>query len=166
MAYVLRFDIPEFKGMSESLEIELVCSSGVGENAQLRYALCTSDANRGLYQNTQGNVSDSNQIATGTVTFSGMSSNVVKRSFKVPTTKVKAGIWYLFLWAYNETGLSIRAVNSDWGNHSVTLNYNIGVVRIKTASGVKQYAVYAITASGARQMIPYIKTAGGIRPGG
>ena len=166
LPYILRFEIPAFEGVSEALEVALVCNSGVGETVQLRYALCSSDTNKEKYLNTSGAVSDDNQIATGVAVFSGMSTDVVTRSFQVPTTKLKAGTWYLILWAYNETGLSIRAVKSDWGSHSVALGYNIGIARIRTASGVKQNAVYAKTLSGIKQMTPYIQTAAGIKPGG
>lgn len=166
-ATILRFDIPAFVGLSEALEASIICAIGVGAEVTLRWALCTSDANKANYLNTKATVTDSYQIASGTAAFSGMSSTVVTRTIKCPTTKIKGGnTYYLFLWAYNETGISIQPATSGYGDHAVSLGYNIGALRVKTSDGVKLHAVYVKTASGVQQMIPYVMTASGPKPGG
>lgn len=163
-AALLRFSIPSFTGLSEALNVTLVCKQGVGSDVTLRWAICTSDANKSLYENTKAAVSDSYQIASGTVTVSDMSTSTVTRTLTLATTKITGGkTYYLFLWGYNSTGLSIWGVSTAYGDHSITLGYNVGVVRIKTSSGVKMYAVY----NGAKQqLIPYVMTSSGAKPCG
>lgn len=165
-AYALRFDVPAFAGVSEELDVALVCRIGKGTDVTLRWALCTSDANRGLYAGTTAEVADSNQIAAGTVTIRGVSTAVTTKSFQLPVTKITGGgTYYLILWAYNATGLGIRAVSSSNGSHSVSLGYNVGVLRVKTAKDVKMYGIYVKLNGEVKQCIPYIKTPSGLKPG-
>lgn len=160
---ILRFDVPAFAGVSESLDVALISYIGMGADVTLRWALCTSDANRELYMKTTEEVADDNQIGSGTVTIPDVTSTSVARKFQVPATKIKGGnTYYLFLWAYNQTGLSIRAASSDWGEHSVSIGYNLGVFRLKD----KRHMVYVKLGGVARQMITYVKMPSGLRPGG
>lgn len=160
---ILRFDVPAFVGVSEGLDLGIVMTVGLGSEAVLRYAVCTSDANREAYMNTSGAVADENQIDAGTITFSGLTSDVVKKTAAIKTTKIKGGsTYYLFLWAYGDTGVSIKSVTGAYGDHSVSIGYNLGVVRLKN----KRYMVFVKLGGVARQMIPYVKTPSGLRPGG
>ena len=160
---VLRFDVPAFSGLSEAVDVALISYTGLGTDVTLRWALCTSDANRELYMKTTEEVADSYQVGSGTISIPDVTSTSEARKFQVPTTKIKGGnTYYLFLWAYNQTGLSIRAASSGWGEHSVSVGYNLGVVRLKD----KRYMVYVKLGGVARQMIPYVKTPSGLRPGG
>ncbi len=158
---ILRFTVPDFSGASEALRVGMAMSSGVGENVTLRWALCSSDANRDLYKNTTEEVTDKNRVDGGTVRFEGLSNDVETRSFSLPTKKLKAGTWYLILWAAENTGISLKYISSAWGGYSVSLDYNSGCVRIQTADGVKRFSVY----NGERKRLrPYIKTESGIKP--
>ncbi len=162
----LRFDIPAFGGVSEALDVALVCRIGNGTDVTLRWALCTSDENRGLYVGTTAEVADGNQIASGTVEINDVGTAVTTKSFQLPVTKISGGgTYYLFLWAYNDTGLGIRAVSSSNGSHSISLSYNIGVLRVKTAEGVKMYGVFVKQKGTVKQLIPYVKTQSGVKPG-
>lgn len=165
--YILRFYVPAFSGVSEGLTAGLYMSSGMGSNVTLRYALCTSDANRNKYLSTTAAVTDTNQIATGTVSISNVTSDVAKKEINFKTGNIKGGrTYYLILWAAGDTGVSIKQFNSAWGNHSVTVGYNIGVVRLKVNGQVKSYMVFVKVSGALKQMIPYVKTASGIKPGG
>lgn len=160
---VLRFDVPAFSGASEVLDVALISYTGLGTDVTLRWALCTSDANRELYTKTTAEVTDNNQIGSGAVTIPDVTSTSEARKFQVPATKIKGGnTYYLFLWAYNQTGLSIRAASSGWGDHSVSIGYNLGVFRLKD----KRHMAYVKLGGVARQMITYVKTPSGLRPGG
>jgi len=158
---ILRFTVPAFSGLSEALKVGLVMRDGMGDDVTLRWALCTSDANRDDYKNTADQVADENQADTGTVFFKDMTEYIGTRNFELPTKCLKPGTWYLILWAAGSTGVSLREVSGSWGEHSVSLDYKSGGARIRTAEGVKMFGVY----SGAKKfLIPYIKTESGIKP--
>lgn len=165
-AYALRFDVPAFAGASEALDVALVCRIGKGTDVTLRWALCTSDENRSLYVGTTGEVEDANQIAAGTVTILSVSTAVTTKSFQLPVTKITdGGTYYLILWAYNATGLGIRAVSSSNGSHSVSLGYNVGGFRVKTPEGVKLYGVVLKRGGEVKRCGLIIKTPSGVKPG-
>ena len=101
-AYIIKFTTPTFSGISENITLNLYSSIGVGTNATLRYAICSSDSNKDSYLNVNGAVNDSNQISTGTVTFSDMTSNIVEKSVSIPTISLLPNTdYYLILWNYN-----------------------------------------------------------------
>ena len=158
---ILRFTVPDFSGSSGALRVGLVMNMGIGENAALRWALCSSDANRERYLNTAEEVADENQVDGGIVSLAGLSSDTKMRSFSLPTKKLKGGTWYLILWAAESTGISLKAVSSDWGDHSISLDYNSGCVHIRTADGAKRFSLYNRER---KRLIPYIKTESGVKP--
>lgn len=165
-ACVLRFDIPAFAGVSETLDVALVCRSGGWANVTFRWAICTSDAHRELYNMTRAEVADENQFASGTATFTDLSNNVETKHFQLPTKHIQGGrTYYLFLWGYNDSGLYLWSVSSNYGNHSITLEYQVGGVRVKTAEGVKMFGVFLKQDGEVKQVIPYIKTPSGVKPG-
>lgn len=158
---ILRFTVPAFSGASEALRVGLVMDMGIGENAALRWALCSSDANRERYLNTAEEVADENRVDGGVVSLAGLSSGTEMRSFSLPTRKLKSGTWYLILWAAESTGISLKAVSSAWGDHSISLEYGGGCARIQTADGAKRFGLY----NGERKrLLLYIKTESGFRP--
>lgn len=163
---ILRFDVPAFVGVSEALDVALVSYLGLGADVTLRWALCTSDSNRELYTKTTAEVADSNQIGSGTVTIPDVTSTVMARNLHIPATKIKGGnTYYLFLWAYNDTGLAIRAVSSGWGDHGVSIGYNLGLLQVKVAGQVKAFAPYVVISGQARRTILYVKLGGKLQIG-
>lgn len=157
--YALKFTVPVFTGVSSAVVFSLSMYSGYRNGSKspavdLRWALCTSDANINSY-NTAGTVSDPNQIAsgTGTVTFDGLNSatSTIKK-LTVPTTALKpGGSYFLILWGNNSGGYSgdTAAMNAA-SKHSAILEYNSGVVRIGDLTAI----AYRDTGTGWEVLIP------------
>lgn len=160
---ILKFTVPEFTGVSTQVEFTLYVGNGAGESPTLRWALCGSDENMELYRDTNSEVADSHQLATGTVTMENVETNHYQ-TITVKTSRLRSGgTYYLFLWGYAppEDAQWITVYTSD--NHTAVLSSMDGAVRLKTSGGVKLCAVY--NGSGKR-MIPYVKTKTGPRPAG
>lgn len=133
---VIKFTTPEFRGVSQQLEMGLYVYVGVGSEATVRYALCTSDANKGKYMKTTAAVADEYQIAAGTVSFEGLTTDVEKRSFTIETAKLEPDTtYYLFLWAAGQTGVSLQTPSSAWGEFTAEVTYISGAVMIPTEEG-------------------------------
>lgn len=158
---ILRFDAPAVPGKAKSLDLSLVMRKGINSDVTLRWALCTSDANRETYRSTTNTVADENQIASGTILMEGLTSTPEARTFQIPVQGIGKGTWYLILWAYEQGGIFLEPVSSDKGNYSVSIICTGGSLRIETADGVKAFGVY----NGERKrMTPYIETESGIKP--
>ena len=156
-AYVMKFTTPAFAGASESIDFNIWMYRGQGTDVTLRYAICSSDANKDLYRETSSAVTDSYKIKSGTVKLSGMSSTKECRTITVSTTGLEPSkTYYLMLWAYNQTGVELLEVNSAWGSYSVTLRYNGGVVWIDTGSKFEAYQCYIDNGTSWDLYIPYI----------
>lgn len=119
-----QFKTPSFAGKSTSADFHLYMSKGVGNTANLRYAICTSDANHSSYHGTTSAVTDSYQITSGTVSLSGLGSSPASFKINVPTSNLQSDTtYYLALWSSDGTGVSLQGVTSYAGTDSVTLNY-------------------------------------------
>ena len=135
--YALQFTVPVFTGVSSAVEFSLSMYSGYrngssSQSVNLRWALCTSDANIDSY-NTAGAVSDANQIVSGTVTFDGLSSSTSTiKTLAISTTALKSGVsYFLILWGDNSSGYSgDTATLNAASKHSAVLEYGSGVARI------------------------------------
>lgn len=153
----IKFTTPDFVGASESIEIGLIMRTGVGASATLRYAVCTSDANKAAYMSTTDDVTDENQIATGTVTFEDLKSDSQKRTFTIATSKIKPNAtYYLFLWASGKTGVSLDKTSGAGGDFTVIVSYNSGLVYIDNGSALEAYQCYIDNGSDWDLHIPYI----------
>lgn len=123
--YCLKFTTGELAAKSDSLRFSLLMTKGMGDTANLRYALCASDANKASYVGTAEAVADENQLATGTVTFEGMGTNPAAKEFTVATGELESNTTcYLFLWSADMTGVSIQAAT----NHTVTVTLADGTM--------------------------------------
>lgn len=163
-ATILRFDIPAIPDASKDLNVGIAVYNGLGANPTLRYAICTSDANRESYRSTTAAVSDPNQVAAGTITLNDVGSTAAKKEFSIQDVNLEGGkTYYLILWASEKTGVFISAVSSG---HFITVAYNGGTVRLKVNGEIKPYMVLAKVSGSTKQMIPYVKTASGIKPCG
>ena len=163
-AAILRFDAPYVPGASEALDLSLAVRKSGNSNVRLRWAVCTSDANKEKYRSTTNTVADKNQIASGTILLDNLTDKdtVYTRTFQIPVEGIGKGTWYLILWAYESSGAWLEPISTDKGSYGISVVCAAGgVVRVKTADGVKAFAVY----NGKRkQLIPYVKTASGIKP--
>lgn len=155
--YLLKFTIPEIIGVSDSVTFTLGMTKGLGDTPTLRYALCTSDSNKDYYTNTNGAVSEENQITSGTFTTEEVKAAVTYQKLTIPTKELKPGkTYYLFLWGYSEHSepgfVTVNATN----HHAVSLGYNSGLVYIDNGSGFTAYQVYIDNGTSWDLCIPYI----------
>lgn len=128
--YILKFTTPSFSGKSTSLAFKISILRGKrnGSNStavSLRYALCKSDAKYSSYDNTTAAVSDTNQITSGTINFTGLTSSYSAKTLTISTATLSAKTtYYLILWGNNSGGYSqdYCTINTS-ANHSVTLTY-------------------------------------------
>jgi hypothetical protein len=151
--YSLKFTMPEFAGASECLSVGIIASVGIGSTSNLRWALCTSDANNASYTSTTEAVTDEYQIASGMVTCENLNSSRKTYLVEIETTQLRSGeTYYLLMWASEKTGISVSAVSSGFGDHSASLDYNAGVVYIAGEA----YIAYVRDTSSWDLCIPHI----------
>lgn len=151
--YSLKFTLPTFTGKSASVKFSLAMLSGFrngtkSANVNLRWALCTSDANISKY-NTSGTVSDSNQIVSGTVTYSGLSSSVSYKELTVSTTALESGASYcLIFWGNNSGGyIGDTATMYAASKHSAVLT-SVDTYTLSISAGTGSNITVNRTASG------------------
>ena len=157
--YLLKFTTPAFSGDSVGLTFNLGVEKVAVNSGTLRYAICSSDANKFSYNNTTGAVSDSNAIKTGTFAYSNLTSNVNTVSFTVSTSGLKGGqTYYLFIWSYSTTSSSIIIHAIDSNNyHSISIEYNEGgYVYIANGSKFEAYEVWIANGTKFERYEPYI----------
>lgn len=158
---ILRFDAPSIPGAAKFLDIGMVISKVATASANVRWALCKSDANREKYLDTSTEVEDEHQIASGTIPFEDLTSALGLRSFQIPCKGIRKGTWYLILWASELKGIYIRSVISSAGNHSVSVSYTGGIVWIISESGLKPCGLYN---GEKKRLSPYLMTESGVKP--
>lgn len=123
--YVLKFAVGALPGTSVGVDVKLRMYQGIGTNATMRYALCTSDANKANYVGVSGAVEDVHQIAAGTVTFENLTKDRAVSSIIIDTDRIASNTeYYLFLWADGQTGITVEAVTNGWGDHAVAVRVN------------------------------------------
>ena len=164
--YWLKFTVPTFTGASSAVTFTLSMLRGMrnGQNSStvnLRWALCTSDANIASYNTAAacGGVSDPYQIASGTVTFDGLTNAYSAKTLTIPTTALKSGVsYFLVLWGDSSAGhVGDTATMDASTKHSAALEYNSGVVRIRRGSEWKTGIVYIRRGSEWKVGIPYVR---------
>lgn len=158
--YILKFTVPEFVGVSESVAISLsmVQSSG-GASVTLRYALCTSDANKDKYCDTYSAVSDTYQVKSGTIALTDLVTSGSYKTITIDTSKVSSNsTYYLVLWAYTSTSdpNHVQFPRLDLTTPSITLNYNTGLVYIDNGSGFEPYEIYIDNGKSWDRYIAYV----------
>lgn len=97
----IKIDIPEVPYKLEdtiSLYYGLQSSGQLGTGNQIRYALCTSDLNRDLYNNTCEDIIEDEYMITSGVWVNNIISNT-SASKSIPAKWLQSGrSYYLFLW--------------------------------------------------------------------
>lgn len=161
---ILRFTTGSFLGVSDTLKARIAAVigySGAATSMTLRWALCSSDANKASYVGTSNAVSDSYQLASGTVSFSGLNANIIYQNLNIENRNLKANTtYYLYFWAYSTgTGQMLQIWTTP--NQSVTLDYFNGGARIDNGSGFELYQAYIDNGSGWDLYIPYIDNGSG-----
>lgn len=152
---IIKFTTPSFEGCSEKVEIKLKLFEGNESKGTLSWALCSSDANREKYR-TAKDVDDSYQIVKGTLTVSDLNKQSVSTyTVTITTSELKGSTtYYFFLWGNEETHTYVELKPAS--NHTITLYYNRGIVKIYTIAGWKNAIPYIYTENGWKMAIPYV----------
>ena len=117
--YILKFKTPAFAGVYEKLNINLRIKTQWAAKMTLRYALATSDANKGKYAQVKGEVIDEYQLESGTFALPSQTS------YATQTLSINAEVqpsteYYLYLWPYNTSCLTQLDVSTS---HSIEVEY-------------------------------------------
>ena len=150
---MLTFKTPALVCKSSNITFHLAMAQMVGTSVTLRYAICTSAANKAKYCNVYGAVSDTYQVATGTVSVTGLTTAVTYHDLSINTTALSGGqTYYLFLWANTNTAAAavIQPQNEyirqdEYVNHTISItsahSYTSSVVAATcTTGGYTKYA--------------------------
>ena len=152
---IIKFTTPEFTGVSEKIEIKYSATKYRGDNPTLFWALCNSDANKNNYKSASA-VTDSNQLKSGEITHSSIGNQYSIWTISIDINSLKSETtYYLFLWGDSSTRSTLITLNTA-ANHTVTLYYNSGIVKIYTNDGWKNAIPYVYTNSGWKMTIPYV----------
>lgn len=157
--YCLKFTTPDFVGKSSKISIKLSISKVAVVSPNLRYALCTSDANYKKYYYTEGAVTDSYQIASGDKTLSNLTSNYQTYTFDISTASLQPNnTYYFYLWGYNQAVASGGYVKLNTiANHSITVTYDgSAVIYIDNGSKFEAYEIWIDNGSKWEQYAAYI----------
>lgn len=119
---VMQLTTPSWTGIVQSITFTICAKKNTGNSPTIRWALSSSMDNRNNYKNTMGSVSDGYQLASGTVTMSGIGSSYGYYSFTANTPTLRPNTtYYLFLWAYtsnNNVGINKASSHSFYVNYS------------------------------------------------
>ncbi len=121
----LKFKTPAFVGLATSVKFTLYCKRSYGTSPVIRAAITASTGSQSRYLSTSGTVSDANQVAYRSVTFSNMSTSYAKHSFTIDlagATFKPSTTYYLFLWSAN-AGSNLIMLSSAT-THTFAVNYN------------------------------------------
>lgn len=159
----LRFTTPDFSGSRPVLYFNFRTGymNYRGDEVELRYALCTSDANYLNYMKTNSDVEDENQIATGTAVFDtvgpgGMSNYIETTTGRAYLTiegvEIKKNTtYYLILWAATSANAYTGIVPM-----TVAVGYDNGTVYINDGAGLAAYQPYIDNGESWDLVIPHI----------
>lgn len=119
--YFQKFTIPEVAGRVETLNFTLALKSSYSSGNTLRAAIIDSTDSYESYLSSHsplGEVTDSHQVGSGILTFSGLSTVPQPTTFSVAinkSAKIQPGTYYLVLWAYTEVGMTVQDTDSGYG---------------------------------------------------
>lgn len=169
---VMKITLPSFYGQSVSLKItHQVKKSGSGyKGSNLRWALSTKadSATMNKYTWTNGEVTDSGQIASGIKDYSDVGTSYGNWNITINSTALTSGgTYYLYIWSGDtDHSYSHFVTLNTSANSSATLTYNDGVVHINTTGTSSGWATAICwintdgTASGWKRALPWVNTDG------
>lgn len=129
---MITFKTPALTCKSNNVTFNIAMAQLNGSALTLRYAICSSDVNKAKYCNVYGAVSDTYQLATGTVNISGLGTTVSYHKISVDTTALSGNTtYYLFLWSnssrdVNPCGTVIQP-QGEYINASSNVNHTITI---------------------------------------
>lgn len=151
---IIQFKTPEFTGAARSIIMTMVGAEfrPSGGDPVLRWALCSSDANRDSYANP-GEVTDEYQMVAGEITFTDEMKEkelVIENNEFLPDTT-----YYLMLWGHTPDAMGRISLLATSYN-SVRIEYDEGVVYIDFGSGYEPYMICIDNGTSWDQYIPCI----------
>ena len=147
---VLQFKTPSFTGLATSVKFTVYAKNSGGTSPQIRAAISSSTANQSRYLNTGSAVTEANQVAARTVTFSNMSSSYQGWSFTIHLESIKlepGKTYYLFLWAYG-SGTNLIMLSTAT-THTFVVNYNKVTTPVLSASAADMGTTVTISTENA-----------------
>lgn len=147
---ILQFTTPSFTGLAASVSFSLYAKRVAGANPVIRAAIATGEGNASKYLNTSEAVSNANQVAAATVTFSNVSTSYGNLNFTIDLggAKLKGGTtYYLFLWA-GSTGSSLIMLSTAT-THTFAVNYNKVTTPVLSAATADMGAAITISTESA-----------------
>lgn len=151
---VFRLTTPDFTGSAKAVRFHFTATTGDGASGTLRWALLRSDENKAAYVKTGAAVADSNQVAQGTLEYSGMSAQANPVDFTMEVSALAPGAtYYLMLWAATDSAGAHFL--TYWENAWAELEVQQGAVRIFTG-GAWRAAVPYVYRGGWKQARPYV----------
>ena len=179
----ITFKTPSFSGTPGSITFKLAMSQFVGTSVNLRYAICSSDANKASYCNTFSAVSDANLIIAGTANITGLttglSASELYKEITINASELASNkTYYLFLWSSTSEATNPKCVviqpqgayldANTKVNHTISITVGSGgdggqsgLVYIDNGTSFEAYQVYIYNGSGWDLYIPYIDNGSG-----
>ena len=166
----LKFRTPKFAGISERIKFQIGIHYIGNNDTTLRWALCSSDANKGKYSGDgiYSEVEDEYQIAQGTVVWEDLfQTDDLLRELTVETNALKPETeYYLFLWSFYDKYYIYTAVRvAAAAEHSAVVEYKAGLIQGKH-NGQMHSCVVDVVAGGVwKQTMPEVAANGAWKPG-
>lgn len=170
--YCMKFTTPAFIGQSSKISMGMSLCKSPSERVNIRWALCTSDANYGAYLGYHaaiGEVTDPSQIAIGDQTMEDLDYAYKTYTIEIDTTEIQPNTtYYFYLWGYNVAYAEGLVLGIDTiANHSVVITYDGGaVVFIDNGTSFDAYEVYIDNGSSWDRYEPYMDNGSGWNPCG
>lgn len=146
---------PAFSGKSKSIVFTLRGNTfrPSGGDPVLRWALCSSDANKQSYVNPGAVTSDQYQIATGTITFTDENKDT---GLTIETDSLKGETnYYLMLWGL-QTSTVGRITLDTPSNLSASVEYSSASYAIGDGTSFVMHDLYIANGTSYDQYVAYV----------
>lgn len=141
--YYLLFKTPDFVGASQRLTIQYHAERKYGTDPTLRWALCSSDANKKSYYGTVNAVADEYKLVAGTITHTNITTGGKVFTLTIDITTLKPSTTYcLYLWGGHTTTSSTLLYISPTSKHAVNLEISTGLAYIDDNGELGAYQAY------------------------
>lgn len=126
-----------FSGVPSKLSLTFKCYSR--EAHTYRWAICTSDANKSMYQGTKLDVPDAYQVARGTFSLETYGTAQPTITIDLVSRNIPSGVpLFVFIWAYEDGGI---AAHIESGDITVTLEYSPSIGSIDTGEAFESFTI-------------------------
>lgn len=160
--YVQKFEVPQFYGKAEILAFQLVLSSAYSSGHTLRAAVVSSLENLTRYIKSReplGEVEDACQIASQQLpAFENVTGYPKAYTFSMDGSRIRPGTYYLILWVSTAVGMVIQSTVSSYGNATVTLTVEKGIIRLDDGTGIQTGIVYVDRGTALCHAVAYLDT--------